>query len=539
MNQWELQQAAQSYLEAEDWQSAQEAWKQLTLINPVNGKFWQELGAVQYRQKNYRDAIATYEQAMELRSARPFYFVYNIACCYALLNEPDTALEWLEHAFELGFNNLKLAQTDEDLQSLHDNPRFRSLVELADTSNMTHNDGLRHDLALLVRQLKRVGYDPFRLITETEFDKAVQTLHDNIPNLTELQVVLEFAKLLRMAGDGHTSLSINDAREDFCTNVPLEYYLFEEGLFITRTTPKYESLLGMQVIAMDDNPVQTVIEATYPIISRDNDMWLKHIPPHFIRNIPILHALGQAHQPDKITLTVCDNTGNQQKVDILPEDKTPVSHKMWRERENEMVVLPNMPQTMRQQYRNYWYEYDADAQLLYFQFNQVRDMEGESLAEFADKLFAFIDENPVDKLLIDVRYNTGGNTYLHIPIVNRLAGHQRINRRGHFFVLIGRRTYSAAMNFVTLLDRHTNAIFVGEPTGSSPNFVGETIIVCLPYSKVDISISDLFWQSSWPTDERTWIAPDYYVPPRFADVAAGCDAALEAVRLFPSATTES
>jgi hypothetical protein len=80
---------------------------------------------------------------------------------------------------------------------------------------------------------------------------------------------------------------------------------------------------------------------------------------------------------------------------------------------------------------------------------------------------------------------------------------------------------------------------VGEPTGSSPNFVGETIMVHLPYSKVDISISDLFWQSSWPTDDRPWIAPDYYVPPTFADVSSGRDVALDAVRLFPSDSTES
>jgi hypothetical protein len=47
-----------------------------------------------------------------------------------------------------------------------------------------------------------------------------------------------------------------------------------------------------------------------------------------------------------------------------------------------------------------------------------------------------------------------------------------------------------------MIERHTHAIFVGEPTGSGPNFVGETELFELPYSKLQASVSDLYWQSS-------------------------------------------
>jgi hypothetical protein len=30
------------------------------------------------------------------------------------------------------------------------------------------------------------------------------------------------------------------------------------------------------------------------------------------------------------------------------------------------------------------------------------------------------------------------------------------------------------------------------------------------------SVSDLYWQSSWPDDHRPWIAPLLYTPPTFA-----------------------
>jgi hypothetical protein len=40
-------------------------------------------------------------------------------------------------------------------------------------------------------------------------------------------------------------------------------------------------------------------------------------------------------------------------------------------------------------------------------------------------------------------------------------------------------------------------------------------------SKVMANLSHLFWQSSWPQDQRIWLAPQIYVPPTFADFTAG------------------
>jgi len=103
------------------------------------------------------------------------------------------------------------------------------------------------------------------------------------------------------------------------------------------------------------------------------------------------------------------------------------------------------------------------------------------------------------------------------------------DRRGRLYVIIGRSTFSAAQNLSTLIERHTEAIFVGEPTGSSPTFVGETIDFQLPYSGVWANVSDLLWQSGWPMDERTWIAPLLYTPPTFAAFRENRDPALEAI----------
>jgi hypothetical protein len=111
--------------------------------------------------------------------------------------------------------------------------------------------------------------------------------------------------------------------------------------------------------------------------------------------------------------------------------------------------------------------------------------------------------------------------------ITTLIKNEKINKRGNLFVITGRRTFSAAQNLATYLEKQTNAIFVGEPTGSSPNFVGEEDFITLPYSKVAMNVSDWFWQSSWPWDSRTWIAPSIYVPPTFKAYSVNRDEVLE------------
>ena len=176
--------------------------------------------------------------------------------------------------------------------------------------------------------------------------------------------------------------------------------------------------------------------------------------------------------------------------------------------------------------------YLAESQTVYFQFNRVRDDPEESLAAFTARVFRFIDEHPVEKLVLDLRWNNGGNTFLELPLLHSLIGCAKINQRGKLFVITGRRTFSAAQNGASLIERHTEALFAGEPTGASPNFVGESIPFVLPYSKLTGTISDLYWQSAWAMDYRTWIAPDLYTPPTFAAYAANRDPALEAILTY-------
>jgi hypothetical protein len=159
----------------------------------------------------------------------------------------------------------------------------------------------------------------------------------------------------------------------------------------------------------------------------------------------------------------------------------------------------------------------------------VTDHPAEPFAPFCSRLFGHLAARSAARLVIDMRFNSGGNTFLGQPLPHHLIGCPAINRRGALFVIIGRLTFSAAQNIATLLEQHTNATFAGEPTGSRPNFTGESVPFDLPVSKVLVNIGDLYWQTGYPMDYRTWIAPQLYAPPTFESFSRNHDPALAAI----------
>jgi tetratricopeptide (TPR) repeat protein len=104
---------------------------------------------------------------------------------------------------------------------------------------------------------------------------------------------------------------------------------------------------------------------------------------------------------------------------------------------------------------------------------------------------------------------------------------QRLNPRGRVYVIIGRHMFSAAQNTVNYLKKWTDAIFVGEPTGSSPNQFGDAVPVKLPNSGLEPYASTVWWQDQDERVKDPWVAPDLAVEMAGTDYDRGYDPVLE------------
>ena len=188
-----------------------------------------------------------------------------------------------------------------------------------------------------------------------------------------------------------------------------------------------------------------------------------------------------------------------------------------------------MTEPLSQSRRNepFWWTTIGDA--LYFQYNAVvtTTSDDETLASVVDQVRASLASGGVERVIVDLRHNNGGDNRTYGPLLQLLQD-PGVDRAGRLLVIIGRQTFSAGTNFATELDQLTSAVFVGEPTGGRPNLYADVRPVELPSSGITVQVSSHFYVKSTPTDDRPWIPPDIPVELSSADYFAHRDAILDA-----------
>ncbi len=79
------------------------------------------------------------------------------------------------------------------------------------------------------------------------------------------------------------------------------------------------------------------------------------------------------------------------------------------------------------------------------------------------------------------------------------------------------------------LEKYTNCIFVGEPSGSKGNIYGDSRKITLPNSGMTVRVSVYYWQDWSPWDTREWTAPEITAELTSEDYRLNRDPAMEAV----------
>ena len=337
-------------------------------------------------------------------------------------------------------------------------------------------------------------------------------------------------RLVACVQDGHSNLFPITPGKTYFHYLPFSIDLFKDGLFVTSAKEEYQHLVGAKILKAGYKTAEEFLEESYQYIGADNLMQKQAMFGLITRISEFYKMASISNDIASIPFLFELENGEQQWVNINGSEPTPAfsphpldQHMYHPEGNNKGHKAPAK--------KNYWFEYQKEHKQVYFQYNQVEDHpHGESLAEFSERLFKFIEKENVERLIIDVRHNSGGNNFLNIPVVTGVLAAAKINQKGKLFTLIGRNTFSAAMNFASEMEKYTQTLFVGEPTGSSPNNYGEHNGFRLPYSGLYGSYSSLYFQGGRDSnDKRPWIAPDILAIPTYEEYKQGHDPAIESI----------
>jgi hypothetical protein len=164
---------------------------------------------------------------------------------------------------------------------------------------------------------------------------------------------------------------------------------------------------------------------------------------------------------------------------------------------------------------------------LFIQYNACISWDQLPIGDFIDETLGMVNNLSPEHIIIDLRYNGGGNSQLFEPMINALASLQK--EKGFAIdVLIGQGTFSSALMNAVQLNQRTDCRLVGTPTGGSVNHFGEIKNFTLPNSGISVQYSTqrFIMDASYPAGS---LQPELYVEKTIADIMHGVDTEVQAI----------
>jgi tetratricopeptide (TPR) repeat protein len=375
----------------------------------------------------------------------------------------------------------------------------------------------------------------FKKVTAAVFDAEVEKLHAAMPGMKDHERVAGIARVVSLFKYGHTDIGWRQSPVQYHV-APVNFYWFSDGIYAEGMDKKYLAIAGAKLVSVEGVPVQKALEALKPLVPAENDQYFKGYGLDFLVIPEALHAQGITKALKTTVTYTFEKNGKSFEQAVTAQDafRMPRSYGFVARGSGWHTVRDTTatPPYLKNLEKIYYYEYLPEHKTLYVRHSQIQDDPQEAIPAFYKKVFDFVERNDVQRLVLDVRLNGGGNNYKNKPIVTGIIENKKINQPGKLFVIIGRRTFSACQNLVNELHNYTNALFVGEPTAENVNFYGDNRRVELPKTKIPVFLSFAWWQDKPQWENADWLAPQVAVDMSFDEYRTNKDPMLEACLRF-------
>jgi hypothetical protein len=381
------------------------------------------------------------------------------------------------------------------------------------------------DMQYLADAIRRVHPNPFWRQSEAEFDASLQAAPEHLATLGDSDARAEVMRL--MAGiDGHSGVYLGEAGFHLYA-----IYLYNFGDTMNVIASPDPALFGSTALSINGTPIADAIAAVEPYSPFDNASTVKLLVPTLLATPEVLHAAGVIDDvtTPNILLRLTDGTERT----LNPEQLSWEEYVAIDPKPVGMTKIASIPMLARidEPFRTTVLDYTspADGRVLYLQYNEVVAQSGAtSIRQLALEIETALDGGDISRVVVDVRFNAGGNNLTYPQLLKVLTTHPALASPGSVVVLNSRQTFSAAVLFGTELAQRTNVVFVGESTGGSPNTYANPRPVKLPNSGIVVQVSSKYFEIGGPDDRRDSISPDIAVDLQLDDLLAGRDPVLNA-----------
>jgi hypothetical protein len=319
---------------------------------------------------------------------------------------------------------------------------------------------------------------------------AIEQLRGELPRLSDDAVQVRIARIAAMANNAHTRLYLLRNRTEV-RRMPIRAWWFGSELRVVRASPPYARFLGCRIDRIGRQSAIAAKARVAPFFA-GSPTWQTYMSAYSLTSPEVLHGAGVINRTDLVRYGF-DNCHAKGTASIrpLPLAKSPKPLESWWDlaplyagaADDWEQVLGGkgtaVPLYLRHPDRNYWFDEGAGNGVFYVQYNRAADAADETMAAFAKRAVDAIAAHPPRAVVVDLRFNTGGNGSLTPMLIDAV---KRSPRGAPMYVITGRSTFSAGIVAAGLLRQSREVTIVGEPVGDGLDFWAEGGNIILPYS---------------------------------------------------------
>lgn len=373
----------------------------------------------------------------------------------------------------------------------------------------------------------------------------LEILARGLDGMSDSAIAAEMASIVALSGNAHTRLDPLRNRGVW-RRYPVRIWKFSDGWRIVAARPDQADLVGARILGFGDAGIEEVEERVRPLFA-GNDPWAVYMATYALTSAEALEFAGAA-TPDQVQVRLETASGERSaSLTAEPSEGRGRPEESWWYLADRHPRLPGWVHALSEaplalQAPEVGYAYARCAGGIgYLRLNRTADQTGRPpLQQWGEALLARLEADPPGRLVIDLRFNTGGDLTKALPLIAGVIASEP-GRRGALSVLVNGQTFSAGITQAAWLRQHSDARFVGERMGDSGSFWAEGDNVVLGHSGLTARYSTgahhylaspppaamrdrLFFQLAAPD-----LDPHQIVAWSWTDFRGGRDPALEAV----------
>lgn len=371
--------------------------------------------------------------------------------------------------------------------------------------NTSRRDAYLQDLAY-ARENYVLATHSFAPAAREQAQTLIRDLEGRAGNLSDLDFLVGIQRVTAFAGNAHDDIRLSDGAWSPSGRLPLRLIWFPDALIIARAGAPITDLAGARVAAIEGLRPEALLNRLKPLCG-GNENFCRWRLTWAIEYQGVLSALGIAQSADQLHFDLVLRNGK--KVDriiaMVPSKAVPAMRPTrlwsgeltadeaaagWRtaiDPKIEPLYLQDADEPFRLQ--------DLPAvDAWYLQFRVNRDLGSYHIQTFAQQALAKIRAHPRGNLIVDLRFDVGGDITRTRDVMRQLTNAVP----GHTYLLVGRYTFSAGIVASAILKSagRDKVEVVGEGLGDRLRWWSEGHEVCLPNSRICLSMTDGLWDLS-------------------------------------------